>query len=754
MTLADRFLFPLKQQTESSKFVHYVIIPPEEKLRVVFKAAPYINPYIAGNPVQGDFGFFGRADILRQVEQVLAAPNQNAVVLVGPRRIGKTSILLRLQESLPSDQYTVVYQDLQDKAHQPMGHLLAELAAEIADHLNIAEPDLVFDDQGRIFQNEFLSRVYEALPDKAQRVVLLFDEFDVVNPVQRENLSGNAAANQLFAMLRRWLREEPRLAFIFALGRNLNDLDSDFLATFKGGQTIKVTVFSRETTVKLITAPDSVQYTPEAVDQIYALTNGHPYFTQLLCSLCFDQTQDQLTADATQRPLITAQDVVSLLPTFFSRGDNIFAWIWDGLPPAERIVASALAELLRDDEAVATEAEIEATLQNKGVQVILRDLQVSPKKLVEWQLLQQVGEGYRFLVPVLRQWIQARKRFADVRDELDQLDPHAQRYFEIAKLEYQKDDFDTAFKNLESTLRLNPNHLQALILSGDIKLHTGDFEKAAQFFEEAYRQDARQVKTKFENVLSQWIKALLAQDKPVLAWNIYKRRLAFFPEQPDMRDKIKTGLEQQSQNLMAQGDFGGAWEALQSLSELDPQSELVVTLPPRLLDMIWRHNFYRKVSYFLIALLNSLGWTSAVWLFTIWAKVPPPNLGVTLLISGIFSVVAAFPADPDIKTEHYSLKEFVIATATTIMKAIGDTWRIGFVAAILGWLIGQGVKLVVPSNDVYNYVGLTIMGLVLLFWLFSRGIQVKRALFQPLVPPQWQSKYPGEHRHWLKQLLL
>ncbi|MCP4363114.1 MAG: hypothetical protein GY796_34365, partial [Chloroflexi bacterium] len=39
----------------------------------------HINPYIAGNPVYGEFGFFGRADILRQVEQILAAPGQNAV---------------------------------------------------------------------------------------------------------------------------------------------------------------------------------------------------------------------------------------------------------------------------------------------------------------------------------------------------------------------------------------------------------------------------------------------------------------------------------------------------------------------------------------------------------------------------------------------------------------------------------------------------------------------------------------------------
>ncbi len=47
------------------------------------KVKPYINPYIAGNPVHGEADFFGRADILRDVEQILAARGQNAVILFG-----------------------------------------------------------------------------------------------------------------------------------------------------------------------------------------------------------------------------------------------------------------------------------------------------------------------------------------------------------------------------------------------------------------------------------------------------------------------------------------------------------------------------------------------------------------------------------------------------------------------------------------------------------------------------------------------
>lgn len=383
---------------------------------MVTETQSYVNPYIAGNPVYGDFGFFGRTDIICQVEQVLAAPGQNAVVLFGPRRIGKTSILLQLKYSLPPHQYTVIYQDLQDKARQPMRKLLAELAGEITDELDVAEPQLDFDDQGRVFQQEFLPQVYEALPNRDQRLVLLFDEFDALDIVQRDQLLENAAANQLFATLRRWLREEPRLAFVFALGRNLDDLDSEFLSTFKGGQTVQVSVFSRDDTTDLITAPDCLRYTDEAVARICNLTNGHPYFTQLICSLCFDRVYGRTADLFSHPPLVTVEDVNELIPDLLKRGHNVCAWIWDGLPPAERIVTSALAELLKGKKIAATQNEIEAALEDEGIRVLARDLQLSPRMLVEWQILIQINGGYRFLVPVLGKWVQQTKPLTITRD--------------------------------------------------------------------------------------------------------------------------------------------------------------------------------------------------------------------------------------------------------------------------------------------------------------------------------------------------
>jgi len=73
-----------------------------------------LNPYIAGSALDGPAGFFGREDILRLVETELRAPQQNAVVLFGQRRIGKTSILLQLRRHLAESGFLPIYLDLMD----------------------------------------------------------------------------------------------------------------------------------------------------------------------------------------------------------------------------------------------------------------------------------------------------------------------------------------------------------------------------------------------------------------------------------------------------------------------------------------------------------------------------------------------------------------------------------------------------------------------------------------------------------------
>ncbi len=117
-----------------------------------------LNPYIAGNPVGDSPAFIGRADVLREVSRVLRRLQQNAIVLYGQRRIGKTSVLLQLQAQLRAEgSYRPIYFDLQDKSANSLEQVVLELARSIAHELELAEPNLG-DDPDKFFRSDRADR--------------------------------------------------------------------------------------------------------------------------------------------------------------------------------------------------------------------------------------------------------------------------------------------------------------------------------------------------------------------------------------------------------------------------------------------------------------------------------------------------------------------------------------------------------------------------------------------------------------------
>src|SRR5215212_2154261 len=90
------------------------------------------NPYIAGKTVSYERGFLDRKEILDLVETILSSQEQNVMVLYGQRRIGKSSILRRLEASLPSSRFLPIWFDLMGCEGQPLGQMLCEIAGTIA----------------------------------------------------------------------------------------------------------------------------------------------------------------------------------------------------------------------------------------------------------------------------------------------------------------------------------------------------------------------------------------------------------------------------------------------------------------------------------------------------------------------------------------------------------------------------------------------------------------------------------------------
>jgi tetratricopeptide (TPR) repeat protein len=446
------------------------------------------NPYIAGRKLSQPDGFFGREDIFHLVEGELALPDQNAVVLFGQRRIGKTSILLQLKARLATDRFLPVYFDLVDHTRKPLGQVLFKLASTMAAEVGKApgSPD-AFDDEGRFFRQKFLPAFYKALGNE-RRPVLLFDEFDVLDTSTEERLPYPAAPRVFFPYLRELLEGEPRLGFVFVIGRKADDLSIEMKALFKAAAYKRVSVLDDSDARSLVTTAEragTLTFTEKAVEHILSLTARHPYFIQLLCRTIWSNAHADHTEEV---PTIDLPEVDAAIPGALEAGQNVFEWIWDGLPPAERVIFAAIASAT-DEQRILTRDEIQNILQYHGIRILIGELDQAPNVLVEWEMLRCEQGGYGFFVELLRRWIASRKPLPRVKEEQNRIVPLADTLYQAGNGFYQQGDMDNARNLLGQALNLNPNHLKARLLRARILRERNRLDEAIRELEEACRYD-------------------------------------------------------------------------------------------------------------------------------------------------------------------------------------------------------------------------------------------------------------------------
>jgi WD40 repeat protein/tetratricopeptide (TPR) repeat protein len=536
-------------------------------------ATPPRNPYVAGRAISSARGFWGRADVFRVVQEELSHPDRNAVVLFGQRRIGKTSILLNLRSRLPSPPFVSVYFDLMDRARQPLNEVLFEIARAIAQELNMAPPARAdFERDPTTFRQHFLASVYDVL-GAGRRLMLLFDEFDVLD-LQQEHLPENSAARAFFPYLRETMTREPRLGFVVVVGRKSGELSTDFKSTFKAARYVRVSVLDDFDARELILTAQrdgSLRYGDRAIERILSLTAGHPYFTQLMCQLVFERAYSMHDAQA-GAPAVTVEGVDATVPQALEAGENIFEWIWDGLPPAERVIFSAIASNTAEG-AVVTEERLLATLQDSGVRILVRELELAPRTLIEWGMLKEVSGGYAFFIELMRRWVATRKPMNKVKDELDRINPLADTLFQGANGYYRRGDYDDAIPQLRQALSVNPNHLKARLLLGEVYREQGKLDDMVRELAEAYRIDPDAGRVVYENALLLRAEASERADQQQAAIKDYERVLEISPNNRTAQQRsaaIATEqLEQKADEFLQAGRWADAATTFQQLLAFD-----------------------------------------------------------------------------------------------------------------------------------------------------------------------------------------
>jgi tetratricopeptide (TPR) repeat protein len=558
-----------------------------------------INPYIVGNPIKDQASFFGRQDIFREVLQVLRQRGSNAIVLYGQRRIGKTSVLLQLEKQLAHDgEFTPVYFDLQDKAAKSLSEVLYELSqhiSKVTGHAVAKASD--FDRNGDYFRSVFLPGI--AQKAGAGGLVLLFDEFDVLDsPMQTQ------ASEAFFPYLRLWMTDVQKVKFVFVIGRRPEDLSVRTMSTFKGIQSTRVSFLSRKAAEEVVLQSEkdnSLKWDDSGVQRALDLTHGHPYFTQLLCSVVWENAHENGPSDV---PIVSAKQVEASVSQALKFGANAFNWIWDGLPPAERVVVAAMAEV---PEEIITQDKLIETLNQSGVRLVARELELAPETLIDWEVLVESNGAYRFTVPLLRRWVLANRPLRRVKEELDRLNPLADTLFQGGQGFYNSNDPEGAEQQLRQALNINPNHLKARLLLGQVLLEKRNFAESVAMFDAAYQYDERSARAHL-------IKALLAlaeTQEENLQLSTYERILKIQSDQPLANEKIQAIWVKRGEALQAQENFEEALKAFEQIGDTDRIEKVRHLMHEKKLALdMQRAEAYEKASQWKSALDTLLQLTS------------------------------------------------------------------------------------------------------------------------------------------------
>jgi AAA+ ATPase superfamily predicted ATPase len=377
------------------------------------------NPYIVGTPIKtGSKLFVGRGDLIDFIQKNISGSLQeNIIVLIGNRRTGKTTLLKQLPIYLDK-RYIPVYVDVQgiiDPGMDAFFYLLAnEIVTAMQDRgIQISLPSFEeFKDRPSFFfEYKFLKEVYNKLGESI--LVLMFDEFEELEV----KVDSGLLDKNIFSYFRHLMQHTTQLAFIFTGSSRLEDLKTDYwsimfnIALYK-----RVSFLSEEETKELIIQPVkkyNMIYDSLAIEKIYRLTYGHPYFTQLLCHALVNHHNNE------KKNYITIQDVNGELNRIIERGQMHFDFIWDRSSMIERLVMTALKRVLQEEESVTVSSLVnklggyDLTIDAKNITKALDSL--AGKDIIS-KILNHTTT-YEFKVDLIRIWLESTKHLDQVVEE-------------------------------------------------------------------------------------------------------------------------------------------------------------------------------------------------------------------------------------------------------------------------------------------------------------------------------------------------
>lgn len=397
--------------------VSFDVIVLAQKSNIDWVALEATDPY-STEIAQGN-EFVGRTNKLNALSNRLLKEHMQSSFVTGQKRIGKTSLALAVQDRLgmatsTPDRFEIIYLEYGDYARADAEATVKALGEAIALRLQKFIPGLNSspDFTGSLAPLNQIAQTLTSI-EPHLRFLIVLDEFDEIHP---EMYRFGPLAEAFFSNLRT-LSAKKNIAMLLVGGENM-----PFIMGAQGDQLNKfvrepLDYFSRadewDDFIELVTqrrlgSANPLNWHESAVSEIFKYTNGHPYFTKLLCARVFQNAVGDRDTDVTIDEVARAiEGVIDTLDV------NAFAHFWkDGIPlgreEAEVVelkrcrVLVAIARTLR----LKLPLTAETIASNRtGHTIAASDIPAILNDFYRRDVLRDRAGNFEFVVPLFEHWL-------------------------------------------------------------------------------------------------------------------------------------------------------------------------------------------------------------------------------------------------------------------------------------------------------------------------------------------------------------
>lgn len=307
------------------------------------------NPYNPLHPTEDPAVCTGRDEVFAFFRQhLVGTPADRALVLIGRRGLGKSTVLRQLQGQI-DERYRVCVADL---SRYDLGHeagFLHGLADDIRAALEAAEastyrlPDWPGEeaDLRGWFKTQYLDVALAAL--RVRHLLLALDDAHLL----LEAVDRGALPDDLLDYLGDLLIFYERLDMVFALDAALEDRTLTVPLLGDPARQVRLAELAPADAERLIRAPmEPVAAYEEGVpERIQALAGGHPFLIHSICRLLVRRSEERHHAGP-----VTDNDLTAIQEAVLEQSGEILGPLWEGLTRNEQLTLMALVRLAEEEQ--------------------------------------------------------------------------------------------------------------------------------------------------------------------------------------------------------------------------------------------------------------------------------------------------------------------------------------------------------------------------------------------------------------------